>query len=101
MRPANSPEKIARLNLLPARKFVRRKVAAGHYYIYADPHYCKCALVGSERAMQTCRDMVKPRPRAPSISVSPSGTSPERDVIHDLNADLGEVPAHDIFHFKF
>jgi hypothetical protein len=101
MRPADTPEKVARLKLLPPRKFVRRKTGAGHYYIYADPHYCKCALVGSERAMQTYRAMVKPLAEMPTISVPPSGTTPEHEESRDLNADLGEVPAHDIFHFKF
>ena len=101
MRPADTSEKVARLKLLPPRKFVRRKTAAGHYYIYADPRYCKCALVGSERAMRAYRDMVRRSSGAPTISIPPSGDSPEQDVVLDLNADLGEVPAHDIFHFKF
>jgi hypothetical protein len=101
MRPANTPEKIARLRQLPPRKFVRRKTGAGHYYIYADPHYCKCALVGSERAMQAYRDMVRSPSGAPTLSIAPSGASPGQELIADLNTDIGDVPETDILHFKF
>lgn len=99
MRPADTPYKIERLKLLPPRKFVRRKTGAGHYYIYADPNYCKCALVGSERAMQTYRDMVRPPAASPTVSVPPSGASPAGEMINELNSDIG-VPDGDILDFN-
>jgi hypothetical protein len=100
MRPANTPYKVGRLKLLPPRKFVRRRTGGGHYYIYADPDYCKCALVGTERAMQSYRDMVRPPSGAPTISVAPSGASPEAEMISDMNTDI-EVPDDDILHFQY
>ena len=101
MRPADTPEKLARLKRVPPRKFVRRKTEAGHYYIYADPDYCKCVLLGDQRAMRTYRDMVKAPLILPTESVSPSGESLSGEVIQDLNTDIGDTPASDILNFRF
>ena len=100
MRPADTPEKLARLKHVPPRKFVRRKTKAGHYYIYADPDYCKCVLLGDQRAMQTYRDMVKAPLVLPTDPVPPSGESVSGEVIQDLN-DIGNAPAGDVLNFRF
>ena len=47
MRPANTPEQMERLRLLPARKFVARAKDGSRYYLYADPDYCQCVFVGN------------------------------------------------------
>jgi hypothetical protein len=52
MRPANTPEQMGRLRLLPARKFVARTKDGNRYYLYADPDYCRCIFVGNELAMK-------------------------------------------------
>ncbi len=57
MREANTPEKMTRLQSLPARKFVRRTRKGVAYFIYADPDYCKCAYVGTQAAMDAFRGM--------------------------------------------
>ena len=101
MRAADTPEKLKRLRLLPPRKIVRRKTADGHYFLYADPDYCKCVLVGDDRAMQAYRDMLKPPPGLPTVAVPPSGVSAESALIHDMDADIGDVPFDDILHFRF
>ncbi|HWV51023.1 hypothetical protein [Pseudorhodoplanes sp.] len=59
MREANTPEKMARLNSIPPRKFVPHRKSGQRYYVYADPQ-CRCAFVGDENAMKTYRDMVAP-----------------------------------------
>jgi hypothetical protein len=101
MRPADTPEKLKRLRLLPPRKIVRRKTGDGHYFLYADPDYCKCVLAGDERAMQTYRDMLKPPPGLPAVAPPPSGASVENALIHDMDRDIGDVPVDDILHFRF
>jgi hypothetical protein len=100
MRPANTPEKLKQLRLLPPRKIVRRKAGDGHYYLYADPDYCKCVLAGDERAMQTYRDMQKPPPGLPTVSVQPSGRSPESMIIQDMDDDI-PVADDNILRFRF
>jgi len=98
MRPADTPEKLARLRKLPARTFVARNAAGGRYYIYADPDVCKCAFVGDGRAMQAFRDMRRtPQPDV----VGPGGVSPENQIIRDMDADMGDVPDGDILDFRF
>jgi hypothetical protein len=60
MRPANTPEQMERLRLLPARKFVARAKGGSRYYLYADPDYCQCVFVGNEFAMKNYRALNAP-----------------------------------------
>lgn len=99
MRPADTPEKMARLKRLPPRRFVRRETKDGHYFIYADPDYCKCVLLGDQRAMETYQDMAKSSQDLPTVAVGPSGTSPEQAVIQGMDADIGDVTEGDYLHF--
>jgi hypothetical protein len=95
MREANTPEKLERLKKLPSHKFVRRTKNGKPFYVYADPIYCKCALVGDQAAMNSYRDMVKPITPPPGYrdfagNISGSGDSIARDMFDDMRDD-GEI----------
>lgn len=105
MRPANTPAKLKRIKLLPPRKFIRRKKAGRHYFLYADPDKCKCVFVGSPRAMQTYRNMVAPPP-APlpgmANAITPSTTTQEGGLVQDMDSDIGaSISDGDILDFRF
>lgn len=102
MREANTPKKLERLRTLPPHKFVRRMKNGAPYYIYADPTYCKCALIGNQDAMNSYRDMIKPITPPPGYrefagNMSGSGESAEQAVIDDMNQDLDSQADDDIF----
>ena len=48
-RPADTPEALAALQSLPARKLLVRTVDGQPQYAYADPTGCKCLYVGTEQ----------------------------------------------------
>jgi hypothetical protein len=84
MRRADTPDKLRRVRLLPAHKFVARVKDGKRYYLYADAELCKCVFVGGPTALQTFRDLR--RPPQPD-NVMPSGNSAFYDVIDDMNED--------------
>ena len=45
--PADTAEKVARLQTLPPYKLVKRKSNGQDVYVYADPTKCQCAYVGN------------------------------------------------------
>jgi hypothetical protein len=98
MRTANTPEQLARLKLLPPRKFVARKKAGTRYFLYADPDYCKCVFLGGAQALQTYRNM-----SAPGLpldgNLPPTGVSPVNEIIQDMDDDIG-VGEDDILDFN-
>lgn len=47
--PANTPEKKAMLNRLPANRFVMRTHGNVVHYVYADPLVCGCLYVGTQQ----------------------------------------------------
>ena len=106
MRVANSPRQLERLRTIPARRMVARTKDGVRHYLYADPAGCQCVLIGDERAMRYYRDMVAPPPLPPGVkdfqgAPSDTGVNPEREIIHEMNAD-GEPPwEDDIFHPGF
>lgn len=106
MREANTPKKLERLQSIPPHKFVRRVKNGTPYYVYADPTYCKCALIGNQEAMNSYRDMVRPITPPPGYrefagNMSGSGDSVERDMIDDMRDD-GEIGMDDdLFHPGF
>jgi hypothetical protein len=51
-RTADTPEKLASLQSLPARKLLVQTVDGQSQYGYADPTGCKCLYVGTERQYQ-------------------------------------------------
>jgi len=104
MRPADTPEKMARLKSQPPHKFVRRLKNGKPYYVYADPTYCKCALIGNEQAMNNYRDTIRPITPPPGyeeFAKNPGGKidSAEHETIEDMSSD-GEIGVDsDLFSF--
>lgn len=86
MRPANTPEAMAQLKIVPPRKMVARTKAGGQrYYIYADPDGCKCAMIGNEAALRAYRDMPRGVPQ-PDV-VGPGGLNRGEFLIHEMAED--------------
>ncbi len=46
MKPADTPEKMARLKAMPARTIVTRTKDGAPVYLYADPDFCQCLYAG-------------------------------------------------------
>jgi hypothetical protein len=78
MRLANTPAQIERLKLLPPRTFVARSKSGRRYFLYADPDYCKCVLVGDELAMKTTGIRCRRRRRRRWRSARANRPSPAR-----------------------
>jgi len=55
VRLANTPERQAMLNRLPANQFVQRVNGGVTHYIYADPVACTCLYIGSQQAYDQYR----------------------------------------------
>lgn len=91
MRLADTADKMKHARLLPPRKFVARTKNGKRYYVYSDPDFCKCVLVGDEYAMKTYRDMIaQPKDLAPTI-VAPSGVTLESQMVQDMDADVAST----------
>ena len=54
-RPADTPEKLAQLQALPARKVLAQPQDGERRYVYADPAGCACLYVGGESEYQALR----------------------------------------------
>lgn len=52
MEVADTPEKLAALRTLPARKIVARASPGATSYVYPDPDVCRCLYVGGEPQYQ-------------------------------------------------
>lgn len=91
MRPANTPQKLERLRLLPPRTFVARSSGGRRYYIYADPDYCQCVFLGGEMAMQNYRDLATPSPppMPTGPDVGPAAGPPILPLAPDIDLTIG------------
>lgn len=49
-RPADTPDKLAKLKLLPARTLSSKVKDGELIYFYADPEFCQCLYVGNAAA---------------------------------------------------
>ncbi len=87
MRPANTPQQIERLRLLPPRTFVARTKDGRRYYLYADPDYCKCVFLGNELAMKNYRDLISPPPQAP-MAIGPGKPSIASEMIQEVDPGI-------------
>jgi len=87
MRPANTPQQLARLRLLPPRTFIARIRDGRRYYIYADPDYCQCVFLGGEMAMRNFRDLAMP-PSPPPMPTGPDGSPVAGPLILPLAPDI-------------
>jgi hypothetical protein len=100
MRRADTPEKIARLRLIPPRQFVSRTGKNGRYYLWADPDTCKCVFVGGAGALQSFKDMRRGVPQPDNVGPSSRGIDPENMIIHDMDEDAGiNVPDGDVLDY--
>ncbi len=92
VRLATTPEQIAHLKRMPARIILSRTKDGRKVYVYADPDYCKCMLVGDENALKNYGVM----PGLPGVDdVSADGRrGSEGMVIREMDSDLGD---NDIF----
>ncbi len=54
-RPADTPERAAALQRLPAHHFVRQARDGKPIWVYADPTICGCLYAGNEQAYATYR----------------------------------------------
>jgi hypothetical protein len=98
MRRADTPDKVARLRLIPPRQFVTRTGKSGRYYLWADPDTCQCVFVGDGRALQSFKDMRKGLPRPDNVGAG--GIDPENMIIHDMDMDAGiNVPDGDVLDY--
>jgi hypothetical protein len=88
MRPANNDQQLERLRLLPPRTFVVRTKNDRHYFLYADPDYCKCVFVGDEIAMQNYRELTSPPPQAP-MAIGPGKPTVAQQMIQEIDPTLG------------
>jgi hypothetical protein len=89
MREANTPQKMARLQSIPARKFVLRRKNGQLYYVYADPQ-CRCAFVGNAAAMQAYRDMVAQRRLQQPDNVGGGGINMVDEMQSEMDDDGGD-----------
>jgi hypothetical protein len=87
MRPANTPQQLERLRLLPPRTFIARISDGRRYYIYADPDYCQCVFLGGEMAMQNYRDLTTP-PVPPPMPAGPGNGPVAGPLILPLAPDI-------------
>ena len=55
--PADTPDKMARLEKMPDRLFTTTTRNGKRYYVLADRGGCKCMYVGNERAYQRNQDL--------------------------------------------
>jgi hypothetical protein len=88
MRPANTPEQLARLRRLPPRIFLGRTKNGARYYIYADPDYCQCVFLGDALAMRNYRNLVAPPPQAP-MAIGSGDSLLLNGVIEEIDPALG------------
>lgn len=100
MRRADTPEKVARLRLIPPRQFVSRTGKNGRYYLWADPDTCKCVFVGGAGALQSFKDMRRGVPQPDNVGAGSSGINPENMIVHDMDEDAGiNVPDGDVLDY--
>ena len=88
MREANTPEKMSRLKAIPPRQILARTKNGVRYYVYADPDYCQCAMVGTEKALQDYRTMRQGMPKVDNVG--PGGINTENEIVNEMPYDGGE-----------
>lgn len=104
MRPADTPARRERLKAIPPYRFAARTADGRRYYVYADPADCVCAFVGTQQALDSYRDMMKPPAPLPGmrdLAPLPPGPVVEHEMIHEMDEDAGLMDGNDIFHLNF
>ena len=101
MRPANTPQQIERLRLLPPRTFVARSKDGRRYYLYADPDYCRCVFVGNELAMKNFQALMAPS-SAPPMPTGPDGGPVAGSLIQEMDPSINVMSGNgDIFDYPY
>lgn len=72
-KPANTPEKMARLKRLPLYEIAVRRKNTRPVYYYADPNTCQCLYVGNESNYQAYRRLLIQR----NMSSGPVAVTPQ------------------------
>ena len=57
MQPADTPERLAQLEAMPAHKLLTRSEAGHAVYAYADPGSCKCVYMGGPGEYSTYTEL--------------------------------------------
>ena len=100
MRMANTQEQMARLRLLPPRRFVARTNGGARYYLYADPDYCQCVFVGNENAMKNYQALNAPS-SPPPMAVGPDGGPLAGPLIQEIDPTINVMIGNgDIFDYS-
>jgi hypothetical protein len=68
--PADTAEKLAHLERLPADRIVRREQAGQTYYVYADPRGCKCLYAGRQQQYDRYRELARQQTAAAEATVA-------------------------------
>jgi hypothetical protein len=69
IQPADTAEKLAHLDVLPADKIVRREHEGQMYYVYADRRGCKCLYAGRQPQYDTYRELAMRQTSAAEAAV--------------------------------
>jgi len=69
MKAADTPEKVAHLQMLTPGKIVRRERNGEPSYIFADRHVCKCLYAGTEQQYQEYRKLAREQTMADEATV--------------------------------
>ena len=64
MRPAETPQQLADLNSMPARKLAVRSSDGNVVYTYADPDTCRCVYVGGAKEYSALQRLRVPKEMA-------------------------------------
>ncbi len=76
-----------RLRRLPPRKFLSRTRNGQRYYLYADPDYCQCVLVGNQVAMNNYSSYVSPG-TVPPMPLGPDGGPVAGSLAEEIDPSL-------------
>ncbi len=87
LRAANTPAQMERLRRLPPRKFLSRTRNGQRYYLYADPDYCQCVLVGNQVAMNNYSSYVSPG-TVPPMPLGPDGGPVAGSLAEEIDPSL-------------
>lgn len=79
-KPADTPEKMARLRRVPLYEIAVRKGGSQPVYYYADPNYCRCIYLGNETSYQTYRRLLIERNMdSGPVAVTPADMEAEEE----------------------
>jgi hypothetical protein len=88
--PANTPERVAKLNTLTPYKVVPwKRKTGGTVYAYAEPDRCKCVYVGSPKQYARYRQLLSAE-QAAEIAAQQEAWSAEPEEFSDATIEGGD-----------